>query len=152
MFSLRAFAFPFAAALALNALLLHAEEEKEKPAPAEKREKLAEDNPPNPNLKAVPKVIPKVAKAAVRGPNNPVGNIIILDGTKSEPANKNLTYEWSQISGENLRLRPDAMKHDRVGLRIYKAGKYKFQLVVSDGGSTSEPVEVELEVVDPDDK
>ncbi len=99
-----------------------------------------------------PLVIPNPAKAARRpvagvpAPNQT--DIIILDGTKSRPAEKNLTYVWKQVGGENLKLQPTALAKDRVGIRVYKAGDYKFELVVSDNENSSLPVTVDLKVVE----
>lgn len=100
---------------------------------------------------AVPTVSPNPAPVAKRGvavdPQNPKG-VIILDGQKSKPADKNLTYSWKQVGGDNLRLQPNALAKDRVGIRIYKPGDYKFELVVSDGENSSLPATVDLKVVE----
>ncbi len=103
---------------------------------------------------AVPTVTPNPAPAANRNapadPANPLKNVIILDGTKSRPQGKELTYTWRQISGDNLKLAPANLAKDRVGIRIYKAGDYKFELIVSDGENASVPATVELKVIDAD--
>ena len=100
---------------------------------------------------AVPTVSPNPAPVAKRGvavdPQNPKG-VIILDGQKSKPADKNLTYSWKQVGGDNLRLQPNALAKDRVGIRVYKPGDYKFELVVSDGENSSLPATVDLKVVE----
>ena len=41
--------------------------------------------------------------AAAPNPNS----VIILDGTKSKPVDKTLTYSWKQVGGDNLRLKAD---------------------------------------------
>ncbi len=74
--------------------------------------------------------------------------MIILDGRGSKPENKNLTYAWRQVGGDNLKLQPAALSKERVGIRVYKAGDYKFELIVSDNENSSLPVTVDLKVVD----
>ena len=75
-------------------------------------------------------------------------NVLILDGTQSKPHSKPLTYQWKQISGDDLRLPPERLNKDRVGLLVFVPGDYKFSLVVSDGQNTSLPAFVEVKVVD----
>ena len=103
---------------------------------------------------AVPTVTPNPApvanRNAVPNPNNPMKGVIILDGTKSKPVDKNLTYTWRQVSGDNLKLQAAALAKDRVGIRVYKPGDYKFELIVSDGENNSLPVTVDLKVVEDD--
>lgn len=130
MFCYRTFALWVFAAFLLNTDSLHAEE---KPAKS--------------GLKAVAEVKPHVAKVAVRGANN-AGCIIVLDAEGSASStNGDLSYKWKQSGGVDLSLPEAALTKSRVGLYIYKTGKYKFQLTVSEGGSSSEPAEVEVEVV-----
>ena len=69
--------------------------------------------------------------------------IIVLDGTFSTGA-ANLTYTWAQTAGAPLNLPASAMNKDRIGLRIFKSGKYTFQLTVSDGTSSSAPTAVDV--------
>jgi hypothetical protein len=103
---------------------------------------------------AVPTVSPNPApvanRAAAPNPANPMKGVIILDGTKSKPVDKNLTYTWRQVSGDNLKLQAAALAKDRVGIRVYKPGDYKFELIVSDGENSSLPVTVDLKVIEDD--
>jgi hypothetical protein len=94
---------------------------------------------------AVPDFSPKPAKAANRQLRN---NLLILDGTKSKPQNKRLTYQWKQIGGEDLHLPPDRLNKDRVGLLVYVPGLYKFTLTVSDDQFTSQPTVLEINVAE----
>ncbi|HLX63317.1 MAG TPA: hypothetical protein VKX17_18745 [Planctomycetota bacterium] len=72
--------------------------------------------------------------------------IAVLDGSPSATgSNQPVRYQWRQSAGENLSLNTASMARDRVGLRIYKAGYYKFELVVTDAaGLSSAPGEVVL--------
>ena len=99
---------------------------------------------------AVPTVSPNPAPVANRAAaaGAPVKGVIILDGTKSRPVDKNLTYAWRQVGGDNLKLQANALAKDRVGIRIYKPGDYKFELTVSDGENVSLPATVDLKVVE----
>ena len=96
-------------------------------------------------------ITPAVAKAAdpVKDKDNR-DKVIVLDGTKSQPDKKNLIYTWKQIAGTNLKLSPSVLAKDRVGFRIYKAGNYKFELVVSDGENSSLPATIDLKVIEDD--
>jgi hypothetical protein len=113
--------------------------------PFEKREVSKE-------LVAFPEVTPNPAAVNVRGNAAVMANqkIIILDGSKSTPASESLEYYWKQTGGDDLKLQEHALSKDRVGLRIFKTGKYTFQLIVADEKRRSERVEVELDVVDPE--
>ncbi len=64
-----------------------------------------------------------------------------------------LQFHWSQTSGPDLALTPDALTKDRIGMRIPEAGVYRFELTVSANGVSSKPVEVEVQVEeDPSEK
>ena len=80
---------------------------------------------------------PNPVKAAKKGvANDP--NILILDGRRSRAVNGALTFRWAQISGDDLKLQPAQLAKDRVGMRIFVPGDYRFQLIVSDGQLSSE--------------
>jgi len=101
-------------------------------------------------LQAIPAQRVIRTHSAVRGANNILNpnTIAILDASPSKPDGE-LKYQWRQTSGDNLKLRADLMVKDRVGIRFYKPGAYCFQLTVSDGKTTSAPVDV-LVLVDDD--
>ncbi|MCW8131635.1 MAG: hypothetical protein KIS92_14915 [Planctomycetota bacterium] len=86
---------------------------------------------------------------AVRGQP---GGVIILDGSLSRinPATKaHAQYAWAQIGGDDLQLRPEQMAKDKVGLRIYHPGRYRFMLTIKDGEYYSVPTIVDVIVTDP---
>ena len=95
---------------------------------------------------AVATVGPNPSKKSIRGGNAALKNLIVLDGTKSTPEDKIQTYSWSQISGDNLGLKPEQLSKEKVGLYIFKAGTYRFQLIVSDGTNSSKAATVDVEV------
>jgi len=96
---------------------------------------------------AVADAAPNPVKAAKKGvANDP--NILILDGRRSRAVNGAgaLTFRWSQISGDDLKLQPAQLAKDRVGMRIFVPGDYRFQLIVSDGQLDSQPAIVDVHV------
>jgi len=102
---------------------------------------------------AIPTVKPNPAPVANRNkppnPANPTEGVIILDGSGSKAAGgKDMTFTWRQVGGDNLKLPAAALAKDRVGIKIYKAGDYKFELIVSDGENNSAPATIELKVID----
>ncbi|MCY3020485.1 MAG: PKD domain-containing protein, partial [Planctomycetota bacterium] len=105
---------------------------------------------------AIATATPNPLKAAQKGDKNDL-NILILDGTKSRPGaavaatagGRNvLVYQWKQAGGEDLKLRPADLVKDRIGLRIFRPGAYRFVLIVSDGQNRSAPASVDVQVVD----
>ncbi len=124
------------------------------------KERLSEDDEPSARSPKVDAVIPNrlvaIAKASPINAANVAkfhsGDVVVLDGTQSKSAGSNLALVLTQTGGYDLKLQPAAFAKDRVGIRIVPPGKYKFQLTVSDGAHTSEPSEVELEVVCPEEK
>ncbi len=110
-------------------------------APAQKASQPARDSS---ELAAIPVKELLRTKAAVRQARQTLqsSDIAILDGSASTPQNGSLTYRWTQIAGENLKLPASQLTRERVGLRIYKSGRYTFSLTVSDGEKTSAPAEV----------
>ena len=75
-------------------------------------------------------------------------NVLILDGARSKPQGKRLAYQWKQIGGEDLHLKPEKLNKDQIGMLIYVPGAYKFTLVVSDDQNTSQPAVLEFNVLD----
>ena len=100
---------------------------------------------------ALPQAIPNPVKAAQKGLKNDP-NILILDGTRSRPGAENtgakLTYQWKQLSGEDLRLKPADLAKERVGLRVFVPGLYSFSLTVSDGQNRSASARLDVHVID----
>jgi len=83
-----------------------------------------------------------VIKAKVRG-------LVVLDATQSiVPNGRPLYCVWEQVGGEKLQVRPEDLSQKKVGLRIPRAGIYKFELAVSDGSRGGNPVTVTVEVVE----
>ena len=99
---------------------------------------------------AIPKAKPNPAKIARREVKTDLS--VILDGTESRPRDKPLTYTWKQISGDDLGLPAAALTRERVGLRIYHRGAYRFSLIVSDGENKSQEqfVDVTVESAEPE--
>ena len=95
---------------------------------------------------AVPVADPNPAKTARRAVKTDLS--VILDGTRSSPRNRALTYSWKQVGGDDLGLPAAALAKDRVGLRIYHPGAYRFSLVVSDGQMTSQSGFIDFNVVE----
>jgi len=76
-----------------------------------------------------------------------VNGLVVLDAEPSiGPKDKSLYYVWEQVDGEPLEVRPEMLAQKRVGLRIRRAGTYKFDLAVSDGSRGGNPVSVTVEV------
>ncbi|MCY3022552.1 MAG: hypothetical protein NTW87_26530 [Planctomycetota bacterium] len=104
---------------------------------------------------AVATASPNPLKTAQRG-NKKDASILELNGTRShlgrgsaaDGTQQSLTYQWSQVSGPDLKLRPPDLAKSRVGLRIFQPGTYRFSLVVSDGRNESAPAYVDTVVVD----
>ncbi|HYF47817.1 MAG TPA: HEAT repeat domain-containing protein [Planctomycetota bacterium] len=98
---------------------------------------------------AVPRAIPNPVKAAIKGAKNDP-NILELNAMASTAGGENkkapLTYTWKQIGGDDLKLKPADLAKGRVGVRIFVPGKYRFQLVVSDGQNTSQPAYIDVQV------
>jgi len=92
---------------------------------------------------------PNPVKAAQKG-NKDDPNILELNGEKSRPGvgGTALTYQWKQVSGEDLKLRPSDLAKGRVGLRVFRPGTYRFTLVVSDGQNRSAPAYLDVEVIE----
>ena len=86
------------------------------------------------------------AQVAVRNQNVSVANVV-LDGSLSQfaPA-KPRRFIWKQIEGEDLRLPPEKLSKEVVGLRIYHPGRYRFLLTVFDGEFFSLPLPVQIQV------
>lgn len=97
---------------------------------------------------AVATVSPNPSKKSIRGGNAALKHLIVLDGTKSTPEDKVQTWTWSQISGDNLGLKAEQLSKEKVGLYIFKAGTYRFQLIVSDGPNSSKAATVDVQVED----
>jgi hypothetical protein len=106
-----------------------------------------------------PIVPPKISpEAVIRGYWKPVnvfhlGDTASTDNTlnlysMSTPYSAKFSYAWRQTGGEDLKLAAADLVKDRLAFPIYKAGKYTFQLAVSDGDTTSAPAEVEVEAVE----
>jgi len=94
---------------------------------------------------AVAEAAPNPLKAAKKGDAKDP-NILILDGRRSRSTTGVLTFAWSQVSGDDLKLQPVQLAKDRVGMRIFVPGDYRFQLVVSDGQNQSQPAFVDVRV------
>jgi hypothetical protein len=92
---------------------------------------------------------PNPIKAAQKG-NRDDPDILVLSGEKSQPGAGDgpLTYQWRQVSGLDLKLRPSDLAKNTVGLRIFRPGTYRFSLVVSDGQNQSAPAQVDVEVLE----
>jgi len=100
---------------------------------------------------AVAEASPNPIQAARKGAGNAnPNNTLILDGRKSSSKAGALTYAWKQAGGDDLRLSPAALGKDRVGLRIFVPGMYRFMLLVSDGTNSSTPAYVDVKVVEAD--
>ncbi|HYG74031.1 MAG TPA: HEAT repeat domain-containing protein [Planctomycetota bacterium] len=98
---------------------------------------------------AVAEAAPNPIKACPKGVANPDPSYtLILDGRKSHSKAGALTYSWKQAGGVDLRLNPASLTRDRVGLRVFIPGMYRFMLVVSDGQNTSMPAYVDVKVID----
>ena len=86
--------------------------------------------------------------AAATGPSKPVavGTIVTLDGSGShDPENQAITFVWTAIAvpqGSAATLSSATAKAPTFTADI--AGDYVFQLVVSDGAKTSDPVTVSV--------
>ena len=79
--------------------------------------------------------------------------LVELDARNSIGRGGALQYHWSQTSGPDLALTPEALGKDRLGMRIPEAGEYRFELTVSCNGVFSKPAEVVVQVEeDPNEK
>jgi tetratricopeptide (TPR) repeat protein len=75
--------------------------------------------------------------------------LVVLNAEPSVgPQGKPLYFSWRQVDGEDLGLRPEQLAEKKVGLRIPKAGTYKFDIAVSDGIKGGSPITVTVEVID----
>jgi tetratricopeptide (TPR) repeat protein len=72
--------------------------------------------------------------------------LVELDARNSIGRGGPLQYHWSQISGPDLALTPEALAKDRLGMRIPEPGEYRFELTVSSNGVFSKPAEVVVQV------
>jgi len=84
-----------------------------------------------------------VADAGIDIITNPA--LVKLDGTKSyDPNGLPLTYRWVQIEGESVNIKdPDSPS---PSFFAYRAGEYKFSLIVNNGRVNSKPDTVTVKV------
>jgi len=86
---------------------------------------------------------PPFAQVAERIIYGMVDQNMILDGSPSyDPDGDAITYQWSQLSGATVSLSPGSTNCSPSFIPNLP-GNYLFQLVVSDGFTVSEPVQVE---------
>jgi hypothetical protein len=91
-----------------------------------------------------PGPVARTAAATIRAS---IGGTIALDGLGSSgPPGLELAYQWRQVAGGPLGLPEKELRGERVGLRFWRTGTWVFELVVSAGGSTSEPARVTVVV------
>jgi len=104
-----------------------------------------------PSGNGTPRAIPAQSRiqvrVAVRGSKIDSPDIIVLDGRPSTPKGPNTTYQWKQTVGDDLKLKPEYIAKDRVGVRVFVPGHYEFELVVSANGKSSKPAKVEVDVL-----
>lgn len=73
------------------------------------------------------------------------GNVVILNGSAStDPDDDPLAYAWTQISGPPVELSKADTAYPE--LTVEGGGTYRFELVVTDGESDSDPDMVEVVV------
>lgn len=89
-------------------------------------------------------------RVSARGAKTDTLEIAVLDGRPSQPGGPGTTYQWRQISGNDLKLPPEHLVKDRIGIRVYEEGHYEFELIVSANGQTSMPAKVEVDVIEGD--
>jgi tetratricopeptide (TPR) repeat protein len=87
-----------------------------------------------------------VASSSVKA--KPNGLVVLNAESSVGPKDKPLYFSWRQVDGEDLGLRPEQLADKKIGLRIPKAGVYKFDVAVSDGIKGGSPVSVVVEVLD----
>ncbi|MGD0089410.1 MAG: PKD domain-containing protein, partial [Planctomycetota bacterium] len=102
--------------------------------------------------RAVASAEPNPSKVAQKGNKDDL-NYVVFGAEKSRAGAGGgaLTYHWKQVSGEDLhvqRMNPAELAKVRWGLRIFRPGTYRFELVVSDGQNQSVPAYVDIEVID----
>jgi len=97
-------------------------------------------------------VVGNEAPIANAGPDKlwSVLDVITLDGSRSTDADPpdTLTYTWKQIEGPPLALASEGLRNrpqPTLGFRCEEPGIYVFELVVSDGFTTSAPDTVKFE-------
>ena len=88
-----------------------------------------------------------IVRVARRGEKNQP--FAVLDGRQNKQREGgDLSFQWEQIKGADLRLKRENLAKAGVGLRIYQPGTYKFALWVSENGRLRRPAYVEV-VVEP---
>ena len=68
--------------------------------------------------------------------------LVELDARNSIGREGPLQYRWRQTYGTDLKLLPEALTKDRIGMRIPEPGEYRFELIVTCNGAASAPEEV----------